>query len=758
MSNDKKIPLSTRLKRTALAVDSWIDASLYNAGSSLGELWARISARMDHLAVTGVRRVLVELASEGATLSVAGGMVLLALAQPAFQETDEDWLKKPDFAVTFLDRYGNEIGRRGILHDDSLELSDFPDVLIKAVLSTEDRRFYQHFGIDLLGTFRALTANARADGVVQGGSSITQQLAKNLFLTNERSLQRKINEAFLSLWLESRLTKNEILKLYLDRAYMGGGTFGAAAAAEFYFGKSVRDITLPEAAILAGLFKAPSKYAPHVNLPAARSRASDVLGTMVNNGYISEGQAEIARRNPATPVDRVRDTSPDYYLDWAFDEIRSMAKEGALKGERVLIVKTPLDSSIQHLAENALEEGLRQEGKRWGVKQGAITVLDPDGAVRAMVGGRDYGESQFNRATSSLRQPGSSFKPYVYAAAMMDGLVTPDTMIVDAPTCIGNWCPNNYGRSYAGRISLTIALQKSINTTPVRLTLMLGKGNARKGLQRVIDMCHSMGITTELRNTAPLPIGAEGVRVLDMAAGFAAFANGGMRAKPYAALEISNGHGDIIWRHKRDSVPAKRVLTPEVAAGMNQMMTRVVEAGTGRRAHIDGVPVAGKTGTTNAYRDAWFVGFTGNLVASVWLGNDNYHPSNRMTGGTLPAQIWQAFMEPAHRGLTIRALPGVAPVSPAIAVNAASDNADETGPNVNLSRQSYDLLQGMGTLFDEAVRTTYDTTVLKQPQGGERLKSRQSFYDPLAIIKENGELNLIAASQAFGAYKMPAFP
>ncbi|MFT0891162.1 transglycosylase domain-containing protein [Pseudochelatococcus sp. G4_1912] len=754
-----KVPLSVRLKRAALAADSWIDASLYNAGSGLGEIWLRISAQMDRLAVTGVRRVMVEIVSEGATLSVAGGMLLLALAQPAFQETNDDWLKKPDFAVTFLDRYGNEIGRRGILHDDSLELDEFPDVLIKAVLSTEDRRFYQHFGIDIIGTFRALTANARADGVVQGGSSITQQLAKNLFLTNERSLQRKINEAFLSLWLESRLTKNEILKLYLDRAYMGGGTFGAAAAAEFYFGKSVRDITLPEAAMLAGLFKAPSKYAPHVNLPAARSRASDVLGTMVANGFISDGLAEIARRNPATPVDRVRDSSPDYYLDWAFDEIRVMAQDGALKGERVLVVKTPHDASVQHLAENALEEGLRQEGKRWGVKQGAITVLDPDGAARAMVGGRDYGESQFNRATGSLRQPGSSFKPFVYAAAMMDGLVTPESMIVDGPTCIGNWCPNNYGRSYAGRVSLTTALQKSINTTPVRLTLMMGKGNARKGLARVIEMSHKMGITTELRNTAPLPIGAEGVRVLDMAAGFAVFSNGGMRGKPYAAMEISNGHGEILWRYQRDTAKPEQVLTADVAGGMNRMMTQVVEAGTGRRARIDGVPVAGKTGTTNAYRDAWFVGYSGNLVASVWLGNDNYHPTNRMTGGTLPAQIWQAFMEPAHRGLTIRPLPGVTPASPAIAANATADNGDELSANINLSRQSYDLLQGMSVLFDEASRTPLDITVQMHQQDRDQQIIQQAIIDDPAMgIEHRSELLRVAARKLLGPLQPPMRP
>jgi penicillin-binding protein 1A len=284
----------------------------------------------------------------------------------------------------------------------------------------------------------------------------------------------------------------------------------------------------------------------------------------------------------------------------------------------------------------------------------------------------------------------------------MDGLVTPDSPIVDGPTCIGNWCPNNYNRGYAGRMTLTVALQRSINTTPVRLTLMMGKGNARNGLARVIEMSHAMGITTELRNTAPLPIGAEGVRVLDMAAGFAVFANGGLRAKPYAAVEIRNGHDDVIWRHDRDAGAPARVLTPEVAAGMNFMMHKVVEAGTGRRARIEGVPVAGKTGTTNAYRDGWFVGYTGNLVASVWLGNDDYKPANRMTGGTLPAQIWQTMMARAHRRLTIRPLPGVPTPAPAVAVSAAEAGDDDAGVPANLSRQSYELLQGMTALFREA--------------------------------------------------------
>src|SRR5437588_10005985 len=348
---------------------------------------------------------------------------MLALAIPAFRETaDDDWLKKSELAVTFLDRYGTEIGSRGIRHNDSVPLEEFPDHLIKAVLATEDRRFYEHFGIDLPGTMRAVVTNARAGGVVQGGSSITQQLAKNLFLSNERTLERKINEAFLALWLETRLTKNEIFKLYLDRAYMGGGAFGVDAAAQFYFGKSARDVNLAEAAMLAGLFKAPTRFAPHINLPAARARANVVLDNLVDAGFMSDGQVFGARRNPATPVDRRDEGAPNYYLDYAFDEMRKLVdKLPKHVTERAFVVRTALDSGLQRKAEEAIENSLRQYGRDYHATQAATVVADLDGGVRAMVGGRDYGASQFNRSTDAYRQPGSSFKPYVYTTALLNG-------------------------------------------------------------------------------------------------------------------------------------------------------------------------------------------------------------------------------------------------------------------------------------------------------------------------------------------------
>ncbi|MDF9861814.1 hypothetical protein M2437_000796 [Methylorubrum pseudosasae] len=459
--------LTTRISRAALAFDAWVNASLYEGGHSTTEAYERFQARMQVFSVRGWKRYALDLTSEGVTIGTAGALLLLFLAQPAFNLTSDNWLKAQDLAVTFLDRYGTEVGRRGIKHDDSLKFDDFPELMIKALLSTEDRRFYEHWGIDPIGTSRALVSNSSGKGNVQGGSTLTQQLAKNLFLTNERSLERKVNEAFLAFWLEAHLTKNQILKLYLDRAYMGGGTFGAVAAADYYFGKRLQDITLAEAAMLAGLFKAPTKYSPNVNLPAARGRAVDVLHNMVEAGFVTEGQIQTALRNPATPVTRTKDITADYYLDWAFNEVKRMADAGKLRNDRVLTVKTPLDLSIQRSADQAVENMLRRLGDQYDVDEAGVVILDPDGALRAMVGGADYGESQFNRATDALRQPGSSFKPYVYAAALASGLFKPDTQVVDSPVCVGNWCPQNYGRSYSGRQPMWLAVAKSVNTIPI---------------------------------------------------------------------------------------------------------------------------------------------------------------------------------------------------------------------------------------------------------------------------------------------------
>src|SRR5262249_19955738 len=394
-----------------LDIDARIDSTLFSSFKGMRELYERYSTFMDRFYVGRWKRwVIVEPLSEAATLGLGGMVLMLALAIPAFRETaDDDWLKKSDLAVSFLDRYGNPIGSRGIKHNDSIPLEDFPDVLIKATLATEDRRFYDHFGIDFPGLARALVTNAQAGGVRQGGSSITQQLAKNLFLNNERTIERKIKEAFLAVWLETRLTKKEILKLYLDRAYLGGGSYGVDAAAQYYFNKSVRDVNLSEAAMLAGLFKAPTRFAPHVNLAAARARANTVLDNLVEAGMMTEGQVYGARRNPAKTVDRRDEEAPNYYLDYAFREAQGIVD--ALPPsvtERVFTVRTGLDINIQRAMDAAINDSLRQFGRDYNVTQGAMVLMEPNGLLRAMTGGRDYGESQFNRATDSLRQPGSS--------------------------------------------------------------------------------------------------------------------------------------------------------------------------------------------------------------------------------------------------------------------------------------------------------------------------------------------------------------
>jgi penicillin-binding protein 1A len=675
--------LRQKITRALLGADAFVDSSLHSSLEGAKERYAAFSAYMDGFHLSGWRRVLNELACEVLTLGIGAGVVALALAVPAFQETSDDWLKKTDYSVTFLDSYGQVVGSRGIKHDDKVSFDDLPQNLVHAVLATEDRRFYEHFGIDVIGTFRALTVNAKADTVVQGGSSITQQLAKNLFLSNQRTLERKIKEAYLAVWLEFHIPKREILRLYLDRAYLGGGAFGVQAAAEFYFGKSVRDLSLAECAMIAGLFKAPTKFAPHINLPAARARAAYVLNNMVEVGYLTEGQIYPALRNPATPVDRSKDVTPEWYLDYAFNEIKKLADEKKLGDERVLTVRTALDTNLQRHAEQTIEDQLRQHGREFKVKQGASVIVEPLGALKAMVGGRDYGESQFNRATDALRQPGSSFKPFVYLTALQTGKFKPSTIVVDGPICIGNWCPRNYKGSYAGRVPLVVALAKSLNTVAVRLSVEIGRAysvpghnniwdEAKRGRAKIIENARLMGLTTPLIDTVSLPIGADEVTVIDMASAYSTFANGGFRAPPYAAVEILNSGGEVIYRHDRDAPPLKQIIDRDIILTMVSMMTQVVEAGTGRRAHLDNTEVAGKTGTTNGYTNAWFIGYTGNYVGAVWYGNDDTTPMEKMTGGTLPAATWHDIMQYAHQGIELKPLPGRPALTMAQAAAAAT--------------------------------------------------------------------------------------
>ncbi len=652
MQEEKDDKKGRKKRHILLRIDSFIDSGLWTAAARLVDFWEDITIASRKLHVRGWKKLLVNLTCDALTFGTAGSVVLLALAMPAFEETKKDWRYRGDFAVTFLDRYGNTIGHRGIIHEDSVPIDQMPDHFIKAVLATEDRRFFDHFGIDFIGLARAMSENARAGGVVQGGSTLTQQLAKNLFLTNERSLERKIKEAFLALWLETNMSKKEILSLYLDRAYMGGGTFGAAAAAQFYFGKTLTDVTLSESAILAGLFKAPAKYAPHVNLPAARARANTVLSNLVQSGLMTEGQVVGARRNPATVIDREDVKAPDYFLDWAFDEVQRLAAAGKFK-DHTVVVRTTIDAGLQQAAEQSMGMGLRELGEGYRVKQGAMVMIENGGGVRAMVGGRDYGESQFNRATAALRQPGSSFKVYTYSAAMEKGM-KPETLISDAPVTWRGWSPQNYGRSYAGKVTLQMALAKSYNTVPVRLAKDV------LGTQVIVDTAKAMGVATPLRSDKTIPLGTSEVTVLDQATAYAVFPADGMQSRRHGIEQVLDYEGNVLYDFSHDEPPAKRVLSVDANSKMNQMLVTIPVMGTARRGALDnGIVSGGKTGTSQAYRDAWYVGFTGNYTTAVWFGNDDFTPMNNMTGGALPAMTFKRLMDYAHQGMELRPIPGI---------------------------------------------------------------------------------------------------
>lgn len=625
-----------------IEIDAAVDSAIYRLGEIILDGFARYELFTRRFRVAGWKKAVVDILDDAVTFGAVGAVLLLALAQPAMIEAKRDWRAKGDYAVTFLDRYGNEIGRRGILQIDTVPLEDFPDHLIKAVLATEDRRFFEHFGIDVIGTSRAIVSNMRGGGNVQGGSSLTQQLAKNLFLSNERTLDRKIKEAFLAMWLETHYSKKEILKLYLDHAYMGGGTFGVAAASEFYFGKSVKDITLAEAAMLAGLFKAPTKYAPHANLANARLRANEVLTNLVQAGFMTEGQVLSARRNPAKPVDRKEENAPDYFLDFAFDQVTKLDLP-----TKNLIVRATIDMGLQRKAEEIVDTKLDEVGTDLHITQAAAVIMEPDGPVRAMVGGRDYGVSQFNRATDALRQPGSSFKPYVYLAALTLAGKSPTSTVTDTPYCIGDWCPQNYGGSYYGRVTLTEAISRSLNSVPVQLTQQIGK-------DKVAAFARSFGLPIPEKPEWPFVIGASEVRVIDQAVGFATFANGGLKTGAWGLEEVMDGEGRILWTRAKNAPAPVRVAPQDKVEQLNAMLNNAVERGTGTRARLDGIPAGGKTGTTNSSRDAWFCGFTGNYVGVVWVGNDDYRQMEKVTGGMVPAPIWNGIMAYAHQGIDLK--------------------------------------------------------------------------------------------------------
>ena len=566
-------------------------------------------------------------------------------------------------SVTLLGADGGLIATFGDLFGEPLRLKDLPPYLPEAVIATEDRRFYHHFGIDPIGLARALYVNFRAGHVVQGGSTITQQLAKNLFLEPDRTLARKIQEAMLAIWLERQFSKDQLLEIYLNRVYLGAGTYGIDAAAHRYFDKSARHLTLYEAAAIAGLLKAPTRFSPARDRERAAQRTAQVLANMVDAGYLTEAQATAATRQEAqlAVAGRTRPGSR-YFADWIYEQISGFA---GTKGRDVVVVTT-LDSKLQAAAEAAVTETLNHDGEKSNIEQAALVAMSPDGAIRAMVGGRDYGESQFNRATQALRQPGSAFKPFVYLAAIEHGL-SPNDRFIDQPIRIGDWQPHNYEGTYRGSITAAEALAQSVNTVAAQVL-------ERAGIDNVIATAHRLGITSDLGRDASLALGTSEVSLVELTTAYAAFASGGIGAWPYGIREIRSNDGEVIYKRGGDG--AGRVISAEDAGLMNEMLAGVIGHGTGRSAAL-GRPAAGKTGTTQDFHDAWFIGYTADLVAGVWLGNDDNSPMKHVTGGTLPARTWRAFMLAATEGMPIRPLPSapLPPPSPQIASAKSSSTS-----------------------------------------------------------------------------------
>jgi penicillin-binding protein 1A len=700
--NDWLFKSAGRRKRLIdwLGLDARIDSGIANAWEQAKDRYNAFSTFFAGFRLSGWKRGFNELVSESITLGVGGLAVLYVLAIPALNDFDENKIATGKYAVKFIDRNGTEIGQRGILHNDAIQLEEIPDHLIKAALATEDRRFFEHFGVDVFGTARALFENARANDVVQGGSTITQQLAKNLFLSFERSLARKIKEAFLAILLEFRFSKFEILKMYLDRAYLGGGAFGVEAASQFYFGKSVRDINLAEGALLAGLFKAPTRFAPHVNLPASRARTNEVLTNLVEASFMSAGQVHAARLNPARTVEPRQSQSPDWFLDWAFEEVQRIA-EG--KNQFVLTARVTIDLGMQRAAQEAMVTTLRSTQTRRGSPfSGAMVAMDPDGAVRAIVGGIDYGESQFNRATHARRQPGSSFKLYVYATALENGY-NPRSIVRDASASCGNWSPRNYtGGGGSGRaLTVTDAFKLSLNTTAADLSLKVGR-------DKVLEMTKRLGVNG-VKRTCSMALGDTGITLLEHTSAYAVFANGGKLSKPYAVLELVNSKGELVYSRERDEPPAPQIVSPRVVEQMNQMMLAVVQEGTGRRAILDFTHAVGKTGTSSSWRDAWFVGFTGALVTGVWVGHDDFKPmwlnGQGVTGGSLPATAWHAFMSVAHTNRNIPPIQGLLPHPVQVAEQARIAELKRTDPGL-AQAQIAQASQKRSTIMPDQTRET----------------------------------------------------
>jgi penicillin-binding protein 1A len=546
--------------------------------------------------------------------------------------------------VTVLDDRGHLIARRGLTQGARIDVAQLPSYVPNAFIAVEDRRFRSHYGLDPIGLLRAAFENLLAGHVRQGGSTLTQQLAKNLFLDSNRTYGRKTQEAMLALYLESRYSKDQILTLYLNRVYFGAGVYGIEAAAQRFFGKPARNLTLPEAAMLAGSVKAPARYNPLSDTDASLARAAIVLHAMEEAGFIdarTRAMAQAARpriaRGAGTP-------GSGYFTDWVISRLSGYTNE---TGEP-LIVETTLDLEAQAQAERAVATGLAAQGRSLRTHEAALVAMTPDGAVRAMVGGRSYEESSYNRATDAMRQPGSAFKPFVYLAAFEHGH-TPSDVMRDGPIDIHGWKPDDYEGKFEGDISLTRAFAKSSNVVAAQLTDEVGPAVVAK-------TAHRLGIVSPLSAVASLALGTSTVTPLELTSAYVPFANGGKGVIPYGIVRIRTRAGKVLFA--RQGAGAGEVISPSNLAQMTSLLVESVTSGTGRSARLAGRPTAGKTGTTQDYRDAWFVGFTADLVCGVWIGNDDNSPMKRATGGGLPARIFHNFMESAEAGLPVKPLAG----------------------------------------------------------------------------------------------------
>jgi penicillin-binding protein 1A len=527
---------------------------------------------------------------------------------------------------------GQAFATRGVIKGAKLSPKEVPPVLAKAIVAIEDRRFYEHHGVDLRGLVRAAFRNAAAGGTREGGSTLTQQLVRMSYLSQDRTLKRKVQEAVLSLWLEAQLPKDEILTRYLNAAYFGAGVYGADAAAQRYFGKPAKELTLSEAAMLAGLVRAPSQLAPHRNLDGARGRAAQVLDAMVETGAVTKAEADAAKRAPATV--RVPTETPvgtNYFVDSVADSVRTLIGAGPADAT----VRTTLDLTLQNIAESVIARRLDQDGERRKVSQGALVAMAPDGAILAMVGGRDYADSQFNRVTQAKRQPGSLFKLFVYLTALREGY-RPDSTMMDRPTQVGEWEPENYGGRYRGAVTLRTAFAHSINTVAVQLAEAVG-------MPAVIETARGLGVTSELPNLPSLALGSAETTLLEMTRAYAAVAAGAETVEPYSVRQILARDQALYTRPQTAPTPAR---DQQARTAMLDLLSAVVREGSGKNARVS-VPAGGKTGTTQDSRDAWFIGFAGDLVVGVWLGNDDNTPMAGVTGGDMPAQIWHDFVAQA---------------------------------------------------------------------------------------------------------------